>query len=246
MSAVSLCVIVPVYNHPQKLAGLIGEIRSHRLPVILVDDGSDAETRVVIDQVAAAHAQVDLIRLAHNQGKGAAVISGFRRAHRDGYSHAIQVDADHQHDLADLPRFIEAMQAQPDHLHAGIPHYDDSVPTLRLVARYLTHVWVWINTLSFTIRDSMCGYRLYPLAPTMALLEQTRIAHRMNFDIEIIVRLYWAGVPINNLRTRVIYHRDVPSNFRGFRDNLAISWTHAQLFFGMLRRLPRLLMRRRR
>ena len=117
------------------------------------------------------------------------------------------------------------------------------MPTGRLVGRYATHVWVWINTLSFDIADSMCGFRLYPLAPTLALLDRARIGRRMDFDTEVIVRLHWAGVPVRNLPTPVRYPSDGVSHFDVWRDNVRISRMHARLFFGMLRRLPRLLLR---
>jgi hypothetical protein len=104
---------------------------------------------------------------------------------------------------------------------------------------------VWINTLSLEIRDAMCGFRVYPIAPTLALADRVRLGKRMEFDAEVIVRLFWEGVPVVNLPTPVTYRLDNVSHFRLWRDNLRISGKHARLFFGMLVRLPRLLLRRR-
>jgi hypothetical protein len=146
--------------------------------------------------------------------------------------------------VADLPCFLELARTHPDAIIAGCPVYDESVPALRLYARYLTHVWVWINTLSFAIRDSMCGFRAYPLAPVMRLIARHQVGRRMNFDTDIIVRLFWDGVPVRNLPTRVSYPTDGVSHFRGFLDNVLISRMHATLFFGMLLRLPVLLGRK--
>ncbi|MFP3747745.1 glycosyltransferase family 2 protein, partial [Achromobacter sp. SIMBA_011] len=87
------------------------------------------------------------------------------------YTHALQIDADGQHDAADVPRFLAAAAAHPRAVVLGQPVYDESVPKARLYGRYLTHVWVWIETLSFTIRDSMCGFRLYPLDLACALID---------------------------------------------------------------------------
>jgi hypothetical protein len=131
--------------------------------------------------------------------------------------------------------------ANPGAVIAGCPIYDQSVPAVRLYARYLTHVWVWINTLSLAIRDSMCGFRVYPLAPVMSLLGRRTLGRRMNFDTDIVVRLFWAGVPVVNLPTRVGYPSDGVSHFRAFRDNVLITRMHTVLFFGMLLRLPVLL-----
>ena len=89
------------------------------------------------------------------------------RAVRRGLRHAVQVDADGQHDLRKLKALIEAALAQPGALVSGIPVFDASVPRSRLLLRWLTHVWVWVETLSTRIRDSMCGFRVYPLAAVM-------------------------------------------------------------------------------
>ena len=139
---------------------------------------------------------------------------------------------------------VRLLQHHPRAIVNGRPLYDDSVPTGRLVGRYATHVWVWINTLSLAIADSMCGFRAYPLAATIAMLDRESVGLRMDFDIEIIVRLHWAGVPVRNLPTRVTYPLDGVSHFDLWRDNLRISKMHARLFFGMLWRSPRLLARR--
>jgi hypothetical protein len=90
----------------------------------------------------------------------------------------------------------------------------------------------------------MCGFRVYPLAPLIELDRQRKLSARMSFDIEILVRLYWAGIEIINLPTRVNYPADGVSHFRGWLDNLLISRLHATLFFGMLRRLPSLIARK--
>lgn len=108
------------------------------------------------------------------------------------------------------------------------------MPKGRLYGRYITHVWVWIETLSFAIKDSMCGFRVYPLASTCALLERVALGRRMDFDTEVMVRLHWAGVPMRFVPTRVIYPVDGRSHFRLFRDNLDISWMHTRLVCRLL------------
>lgn len=238
------CVVIPVYNHENAIGKVVAQVLEHGLPVILVDDGSSPSCAAVLDVLAARHAgRVVLERLQVNQGKGGAGLAGFARAERDGYSHVLQVDADGQHTVADIPRFLDAARARPDAVVAGCPVYDESVPKLRLYARYLTHVWVWINTLSLAIRDSMCGFRVYPVAPVLALSRRRRLGLRMNFDIEILVRLYWDGSPVVNLPTRVGYPEDGVSHFQAWTDNVLITRLHVALFFGMLPRIPSLLVR---
>ena len=70
-------------------------------------------------------------------------------------------------------------------LIVGCPEYDATAPALRLWARYLTHLWVSINTLSRQIKDSMCGFRVYPLQALLDLDRRQKLGARMNFDIEV-------------------------------------------------------------
>lgn len=239
------CVLIPVYNHEHAIGAVVQAVLAHGLPCILVDDGSSDECARVLDALAAQlPGRVVLVRHPVNQGKGGAVLTGFRHAAERGFSHALQIDADGQHNAADIPRFIDEARRSPHAAIVGFPVYDHSVPTVRKYARYLTHVWVWINTLSFAIRDSMCGFRVYPVAPVVALAQRRRLGLRMNFDPEVLVRLHWSGLRVINVATRVSYPADGVSHFQAVRDNVLISRMHAVLFFGMLLRLPLLLGRR--
>ncbi len=239
------CVLIPVYNHWRVLEATVLDLRQRGSSVILVDDGSDAPCKRELARLAAADPEaIHLVTRATNGGKGAAVKTGLRAAQELGFSHAIQVDADGQHDHGDVDRFLAAARSQPDALIVGFPAYDDTVPRTRYYARYATHVWVWINTLSTTLRDSMCGFRVYPLDAANRLVQNARTGDRMEFDSEFLVRWYWAGLPLEQLQTRVIYPADGVSHFRLIRDNALISRMHARLFLGMLRRLPDLLRQR--
>jgi predicted LPLAT superfamily acyltransferase len=238
------CVVVPVYNHKDAVGATVTALTRHGLPIYLVDDGSDAATRACLAELAARQPSVRLLRLETNQGKGAAVMRGLSQAHEDGYTHALQVDADGQHEIDDVPKFLDAAAAAPTAMICGQPIFDDSVPKVRLYGRYLTHVLVWLQTLSFALKDSMCGFRLYPLAQTYALMRHAWIPPRMDFDTVIAVRLIWAGCPVVNLPTPVRYPRDGVSHFRMVRDNARLSFAHARLLAGMLWRLPLLLWRK--
>ncbi|MCR6739985.1 glycosyltransferase family 2 protein [Aeromonas dhakensis] len=228
------CLLIPCYNHAGPLAAVLARLAEFELPCLLVDDGSEPVAAAALDALAAQYPWVSLLRHSHNQGKGGAVMTGLRRAHDLGFSHALQVDADGQHDLTDLPALLAEARQHPAALVSGRPLYDDSVPKGRLYGRYITHVWVWIETLSFAIKDSMCGFRVYPLASTCALLERVALGRRMDFDTEVMVRLHWAGVPMRFVPTRVIYPVDGRSHFRLFRDNLDISWMHTRLVCRLL------------
>ncbi len=241
----SPCAVIPVYNHGDTVGAVLAALRGQDLPCFIVDDGSTPACAQVLDALSAADpVHVQLVRLPVNSGKGAAMAAGLRAALAAGHSHALQIDADGQHALTDIPLFMAQAERAPDKVICGCPIYDNSVPKARFYGRYATHVWVWINTLSLEIRDSMCGFRIYPLAETVALLDTTHIGRRMDFDTEILVRLVWRGMRLVNLPTRVLYPRGGISHFRVFRDNVLISAMHARLFVGMLWRAPVLIARR--
>ncbi|MBB5420834.1 glycosyltransferase family 2 protein [Paraburkholderia atlantica] len=236
------CIVIPIYNHKDAIGATVANLAVHGLPIFVVDDGSDEPTQQILAALALQYAQqMTLLRLPENGGKGAAVMAGLRAARAAGYTHALQIDADGQHDASDVPRFLDAARAEPGAVILGRPVYDDSVPKARLYGRYLTHVWVWIETLSLTIRDSMCGFRLYPLALACELIDRVRLPTRMDFDIEILVRLYWRRAAFRSIPTRVTYAADGVSHFDVLWDNVRISRSHTRLVFGMLWRLPMLL-----
>jgi predicted LPLAT superfamily acyltransferase/GT2 family glycosyltransferase len=239
------CIVIPIYNHKDEIVSTVEQLLPHGYSLIVVDDGSDAATQAVLAQLEQRHRpQLRVLRRAENGGKGAAVMTGLRAARASGFTHTLQIDADGQHDAHDVPRFIEAAQRAPGAVVLGRPVYDESVPKSRLYGRYATHVWVWIETLSFEIRDSMCGFRVYPLEAVCTLLDEVRLGMRMDFDIEVLVRLHWRGLRFVSVPTRVVYAQDGLSHFDVLWDNVRISGCHTRLATGMVLRLPVLLGRK--
>src|SRR5260370_40046 len=142
-----LCAVVPSRNHWTALGTISATLRGHGLKVFIIDDGSDDPA---CSSIAALHAPaqgIEALRLAENQGKGGAVAAGLRHAFERGFTHAVQVDADGQHDLRQLTALIEAALAQPAALISGRPIFDASAKRSRVASRWLTHVWVWVETL---------------------------------------------------------------------------------------------------
>jgi glycosyltransferase involved in cell wall biosynthesis len=238
------CIVVPIYDHGSTIHRLAGELCAHGLPVYVLDDGSREPTRAELARTAADFPLVRLHRLAENRGKGAAVMQALRLAQADGMTHALQIDADGQHDVGDVPRFLARAAARPEAVIAGRPLFDASAPRARVYGRALTNFWVCVETLSLAVKDAQCGFRLYPLAATLPLIERGGIPRRMDFDIAIIVRLVWAGVPVETLATRVVYPAGGISHFDMLADNARISLAHTLLVLGMLARLPLLLARK--
>jgi predicted LPLAT superfamily acyltransferase len=240
---VKIAVVVPVYNHGEPLRAVAARLAEFSLPVFVVDDGSDEPTKRAIAETTARY-RMTVVTLHSNGGKGSAVMAGLRAAAQQGFTHAVQVDADGQHDLDDLPKLLAAAKANPLALVCGDPRFDASAPKARLYGRKLTALWVAIETLSLSMPDTMCGYRVYPLGATIALLDSARLGARMDFDIEVVVRLRWRNVPIVALPTVVTYPEGGTSNFRTVKDNALISKLHTKLTLGMLLRLPLLVTRR--
>jgi glycosyltransferase involved in cell wall biosynthesis len=238
------CIIIPVYNHENAIVKVIEKLRDFKLPCFLVNDGSSVTCAQVLAECANQESSwVTLLTRPENGGKGAAVIDGFKAAIAQGFTHAIQIDADGQHDVNAIPNFLDASENHPDAMILGQPIFDNSAPKKRLYGRKITNFWIAINTLSLAVADGMCGFRLYPLAAVQQLIDSKPIAQGMDFDIDIVVRLYWQGVNAINLPTAVSYPLDGVSHFKMWQDNVLISKAHASLFFGMLLRIPRLVIR---
>lgn len=241
---VSVCAVVPVYDHQGAIRETVAALRGAGLEVFMVDDGSGPACASLLREIAAGDPGVRLTRLDSNQGKGAAVVAGLGAAAAAGHTHALQIDADGQHDASAVPRFVAAAVAEPGAVICARPVFDASIPRARLVLRYLTHAMVWLNTLSLDIPDSMCGFRVYPLPVVLRLVADERPGRRMDFDIELLVRLNWSRVPMRWLPLRVGYPADGVSHFRLVRDNALITAMHVRLFLGMLWRSPGLIARR--
>lgn len=237
------CAVIPVYNHERTIAGVVDSVRKQGLPVVLVDDGCSEVCSRELERLS-TFPQISLLKHEVNQGKGAAVRTGLLAASERGFTHALQVDADGQHSLQDVKRFIDEARLHPGSVICGEPVFDDTIPRARLYGRYCSHIWVWTETLSMDIVDSMCGFRVYPLSETSPLLRTSHIRSRMDFDTEILVRLHWRAVPMRWLKTRVHYPRDGVSHFRMWHDNALMFTLHARLLVGMLIRLPLLLSRK--
>jgi len=236
--------VIPNYNHHLVITDTIKALVAFSLPIILVDDGSNDETQQVLLDIDNNFHQVTLIRREKNGGKGAAVQTGLAAAYQAGWSHALQVDADGQHDLNDVDRMLKLSLSHPKALLSGRPIYDDSISKGRYYGRFITHFWVYLETLSTDIKDSMCGFRVYPLAAYHQLTQSSRLGNKMDFDIEVMVKLHWQGVPMHFVETKVHYPENGLSHFNVFDDNVLISLMHTRLFFGMLWRLPKLLFRK--
>lgn len=237
-------IVVPVYNHGAALENVIKQLLSYDVPVIVVDDGNDDANKAYITKVAADYSQVVLVVRQKNGGKGRAMNDGVRKAQELGLTHILQIDSDGQHDASRISRFLTISQNNPKALVCGYPEYDRNAPKNRVNGRKIANFFVSLVTLSKSIKDAMIGFRIYPVAPYCKCLNRHAIVDgRMGYDIDILVHLSWAGVPVISESVKVSYPSDGISNFRLFHDNVRISLTYARLCIGMFVRFPFLLFR---
>ena len=242
-----LCLVVPHYDHVAQFRKLLPALLDTRLPIVIVDDASPAGAVSELESLLGeSGGEITLVRHGENLGKGGAVTSGLRKSHELGYSHALQIDADGQHDVAYFDNLRGLAEEHPDAIVCGEPVFDESISKLRYYGRYLTHALIWLETLSMEIRDAMCGFRVYPTGPVVALIDRKAPGRRMAFDPELLVRASWAGIPIRYTPVEVRYPEDGASHFHYLRDNAIITWMHTRLVVGMLIRLPMLLWRKAR
>ncbi|OOF55477.1 glycosyl transferase [Rodentibacter genomosp. 2] len=227
--------VIPHYNHSGTICNVVQQFLDLGLPVLVVDDGSTLEHQATL-QALQNQQDVSVYFRSQNGGKGAAMKSGFKRAVKMGFDYVVQVDADGQHNLADVKIMLEKMQKNPTALICGRPIYSDDAPKSRLYGRKITNFWNVIHTHSFDIKDGMCGFRLYPLKTLQNLLKNEPIGDRMDFDIEILIKAHWYQIPLIWVDTPVRYEQGGVSHFRAWADNWLISKMHTKLFFGMLAR----------
>jgi len=233
--------LIPVYQHGVTACSLAERLAAFGLPVIMVDDGNDSETRTLLAEYAAAKPLVTLVSLKKNRGKGGAVTGGLKKAAELGLTHALQIDADGQHDDEKAAFFLAESARHPDMIICGYPEFDETAPRGRVTGRKISNFWAAVVTLSTELRDVLCGFRVYPVDASLRITRCLFLDQRMGFDAEILVRLYWNRVfPVYH-PIKVSYPPDGVSNFRMVRDNIRISWMFSRLFVGMILRLPLLI-----
>ena len=240
----SPCLLIPIYDHGSTIRRVVESLATANLPLVIVNDGSGPDTRATLERIARDFEWVEILSHAENQGKGAALVTGYRAAAERGFSHVIQLDADAQHEAADVHRFLAVAGANPDSLVLGQPIFGDDVPKSRLYGRKLSVGLVWLATLSRVVRDPLCGFRCVPLGPVLHLVGRVSMGRRMDFEPELAVRLVWMGVSVLNVTTRITYYPGGISHFDVIWDDIRLAWLYTRLAIGMLARAPELLQRR--
>lgn len=232
-------ILLPTYNNAHKLASVLDGVAALGPPMLIVNDGSTDDTVGLVDRFVADHTQPIVHRIDHvrNRGKGAALRTGFAEAARLGYSHALTIDTDGQHDPADAPALLAAAAEQPTALVLGTrdaraPDY----PARSRVGRQFSNLCIFIAS-GRRVEDSQSGYRVYPLGLTQAV---TCRAGRFGYEAEILTRSGWAGCPLVQVPIRTIYLQGDQrvSHFRPWLDSLHGWLLHMFLFARAIMPLP--------
>ena len=242
-------VVIPSYDTGPTVYQTVRAARAVWQPVYVVVDGSRDGTGEGLQAMAAGDPGLRVWLLPHNQGKGAAVLHGLQQAHAAGFSHALTMDADGQHAPAYISEFMHASMQRPDAMILGRPVFDASAPLLRVRGRRVSNWWTNLETLGAGVDDSLFGFRVYPIAELLAVMQRQRWMRRFDFDTEAVVRLAWRGVKPINRDAPVTYlsaEEGGVSHFRYVRDNALLTWMHTRLMIGFVLRLPMLIWRRAR
>jgi len=206
-------VVIPAYNHGRQLGDILAKTLRFGFPVYVVDDGSTDST----SQILASFSHVTVIRHEMNQGKGASLLDGFALALKVA-DYAITLDADGQHNPDDIPSLISSIPERERPIVVGkrIGMDHANVPWTSRWGRRFSNFWVWASCGKW-ISDSQSGFRLYPLPETLSFGATSR---RFQFEVEVLVRAVWSGIPILEVPVQALYGaaEDRISHFRPWMD----------------------------
>lgn len=217
-------IVIPAYNHAAQVRRVVEKCLQFRLPVVVVDDGSTDST----PEVLASLSGITVIHHRKNHGKGASLLSGFEAALRlAGW--AITIDADGQHDAEDIPSLIQAVPLgqRPIVIGKRVGMQHRNVPWTSRWGRRFANFWVWASCGRW-LSDSQSGFRMYPLPETMHLGTEAR---RYQFEVEVLARAVWSGIPIIEVPVRALYGApgERISHFRPWLDFWRNTRTFARL-----------------
>jgi glycosyltransferase involved in cell wall biosynthesis len=222
-TGLKILVVIPVYNHAKTVAGVAQRALDQGFPVLVVDDGStDGSFDAVSALPLARH------RMPVNGGKGGAILAAAALADEWGYEAMVTIDADGQHDPADAMALVDAAFSGQPAIVIGARRMDgEHVPRSSVFGREFSNFWVRLEC-GETLPDTQSGYRLYPVE----LLRKVRFLSRgYTFEIEVLVRGRWAGLPIVSVPVPVYYPPgdERISHFHKLKDNLRLSLLHTYL-----------------
>lgn len=190
-----ILALVPAYNESTRVSEVVTGALEH-LPTLVVDDGSTDDTASCAESAGAM-----VLRQAPNQGKGTALRAGFRKALDEDYAAVLTLDADGQHDPAEIPKFLDAYSERHADLIIGARDFSE-IPLVRRIANTLGR-WSFSWALGQPVQDNQSGYRLinrHMLEATLASRESG-----FEFEVEMIVICVQRGYVLDWVPIRTIY-----------------------------------------
>lgn len=218
LNNLSCCVIIPTYNNEKTVAQVVHDVKAYAENVIVVNDGSTDGTVAILNDISG----IEVIGYPKNRGKGFALQTGFRHAWERGFGYAITIDSDGQHFASDIPLFVEAMEQNPGALIVGSRNLEqENMPGKNSFANKFSNFWFRLET-GKRLNDTQSGFRAYPLA---ANAKSRFFTKKYDFELEILVRSAWKGVPIVSIPIQVFYapEGERVSHFKPVRDFTRIS-----------------------
>ena len=209
LSKSEVCVLIPAYNEEKRVGPVIQAVQKHGFTVVGVDDGSKDRTVEVI-RASRAHCVVSPV----NQGKGAAIRKGFDWVLQSGYKAVIVVDADGQHDPAELDSFVAALAAGDADLVIGDRMHDPKGMSILRRCTNRTMSWIISSVAGQKVPDTQCGYRAFT---RKALERMTLKTDRFEIESEMILSAGRKGLRIRSIPIASVY-RDEVSRIRPLRD----------------------------
>ncbi len=206
-----VCVLIPAYNEEKNIAGVCKEVLALGFPLVVVDDGSKDATAERIKNLP-----LEFLSLGANRGKGASLRKGFEYCLGKGYSALILMDADGQHDPAELDLFVKALEEDRGDVVVGNRmHNPQGMPFIRVATnRFLS--WVISSLAGQKVPDSQCGFR----AIRRRVLESTRLStHRFEIESEMLLLAARGGFRIHSIPIGSVY-AGAKSKINPFRDTL--------------------------
>ncbi len=231
-------IAIPTFNTGPKVVSVVKSVLELGHPVIVVIDGSTDGTAALLEPLRAEFPQLEILTHEQNCGKGAAVLTAGHRALELGATHLLTFDADGQHPADSIPEFIRRSAGAPDAMVLGAPLFGPEAPWERVAGRRVGNWWTNFLSVRGGMTDSLFGMRLYPLAPLVAVLSESRLGHRYDLECVAAVKLRWLGTPVINLPTRVKYFTKAEggvSHYRYLRDNVRMAGTYLRLMVKSLR-----------
>ncbi len=220
------CVVIPTYNNEKTLETVVQDVLGITGNVIVVNDGSTDSTPAILRKFE----KIKVVSYPQNQGKGYALKKGFEVALKEGFDYAVTLDSDGQHYAKDIPAFIEKSLEQPDSLIVG----SRRLPAERMrqgsgFANRFSNFWFKFIA-GTTLPDTQSGFRLYPLQKLKDIHFYTR---RYEFELEVLVRSAWRGIPVTSIPISVFYPSlgERISHYRPVKDFLRISLLYTVFFF---------------